>query len=244
MEHREMRYTPAMLARLTYSYAAYKLSERLVSEAGTYGDEYGRGAFLAEEAAKIASEAMTLLEAAVVADRLRGASWLAVADALEVSGDTAAERFATAERRFRDALLFPHRHPDNGGLGYTEAPYAVEEPEHIREQLDAWVVRHRRSSGADQDEPEPVTRGLASMERTWIAERIGQVLELLDAVIKRQLPGGVSYEDAELRQTQLKVELYDAMATQRPGSGEVLRQLARARQRLAELSECGSRDQR
>ena len=34
---------PAMLARLTYSWAAYELSERLVSEAGTYGDEYGRG---------------------------------------------------------------------------------------------------------------------------------------------------------------------------------------------------------
>ena len=80
-----MRYTPAMLARLTYSFAAYELSERLVSEAGTYGDEYGRGAFLAEEAATIVSEAMVLLEAAVVADRLRGASWLAVADALEAS---------------------------------------------------------------------------------------------------------------------------------------------------------------
>ena len=140
MESSEMRYTPAMLARLTYSYAAYELSERLVSEAGTYGDEYGRGAFLAEEAATIVSEAMALLEAAVVADRLRGASWLAVADALEVSAEAAQERFASAERRFRDALLFPHRYPENGGLGYTAAPYAVEEPDRVREQLDAWVV--------------------------------------------------------------------------------------------------------
>ncbi|MGP0036922.1 MAG: hypothetical protein ACLP4R_20480 [Solirubrobacteraceae bacterium] len=64
-----MRYAPAMLARLTYSWAAYELSDRLVGEAGTYGDEYGRGAFLAEEAATIVSEAMALLEAAVVADR-------------------------------------------------------------------------------------------------------------------------------------------------------------------------------
>jgi hypothetical protein len=106
MESSEMRYTPAMLARLTYSFAAHELSERLVSEAGTYGDEYGRGAFLAEEAATIVSEAMVLLEAAVVADRLRGVSWLAVADALEVSAEGAEERFASAERRFRDALLF------------------------------------------------------------------------------------------------------------------------------------------
>jgi hypothetical protein len=74
MESSEMRYTSAMLARLACSYAAYELSERLVSEVGTYGDEYGRGAFLAEAAAAIASEAMALLEAAVVADRLRGVS--------------------------------------------------------------------------------------------------------------------------------------------------------------------------
>ena len=52
----EMTYTPAMLARLAYSHAAYELSERLVSEAGTYADEYGRGAFLSEEAATIVSD--------------------------------------------------------------------------------------------------------------------------------------------------------------------------------------------
>ena len=235
-----MRYTPAMLGRLTYSWAAYELSERLVSEAGTHGDEYGRGAFLAEEAATIVSEAMALLEAAVVADRLRGVSWLAVADALEVSAEGAEERFASAERRFRDALLFPHRHPENGGLGYTAAPFAVEQPERVREQLDAWVVQHRRSNGPDRDEPAPVTRGLAAMARTWIAERIGQVLELSDALMKRELPDGVSYKDAQLRHAQMQVELYDAMATERSGSRELEQQVARARQRLAELSERGS----
>ena len=232
-----MRYTPAMLARLTYSFAAYELSDRLVSEAGTYGDDYGRGAFLSEGAATIVSEAMALLDAAVVADRLRGVSWLAVADALKVSAEGAEERFASAERRFRDALLFPYRHPENGGLGYAAAPYAVEGPGGVREQLDAWVVQHRRSSGPGRDEPEPVTRGLAAMAGTWIAERIGQVLELSDALIKRDLPDGVSYKSAELRQAQLKVELYEAIAVERPGSHQVEQQLTRARQRLAELSD-------
>ena len=176
---------------------------------------------------------MALLEAAVVADRLRGASWSAVAEALDVSAEAAQERFGSAERRFREALLFPHRYPENGGLGYTAAPYAVEEPDRVRERLDAWVVEHRRSSGPDRDESEPVTRGLAAMAGTWIAERIGQVLELSDALIKRELPDGVSYKDAELRQAQLKVELYEAMAAERPGSREVEQQLAGARKRLA-----------
>ena len=83
-----MRYTPAMLARLAYSDAAYELSDRLVPDVGTYADGYGRGAFLAEEARTIASQADALLEAAVVADRLRGASWHAVAEALDLSAQS------------------------------------------------------------------------------------------------------------------------------------------------------------
>jgi hypothetical protein len=178
---------------------------------------------------------VALLEAAVVADRLRGVSWFDVADALEVSAEGAEERFASAERRFRNALLFPYRHPENGGLGYAAAPYAVEEPGRVREQLDAWVVQHRRSSGPDRDEPEPVTRGLTAMAGTWIAERIRQVLELSDALIKCELPDGVNYMDAQLRHAQLKVELYEAMAAVRPESYKVQQQLTEARQRLAEL---------
>lgn len=238
-----MRYTPTMLGRLAYSHAAHELSERLVSEVGTYSDAYGRGAFLAESASTIVSEANALLEAAVVADRLRGASWDAVAEALDVSAEAAQERFAPAERRFHEAVLFPYRNPETGGPGYTAAPYAVEEPDWVRERLDAWVVQRRRGRGPDRDEPEPVTRGLAAMARTWIAERIGQVLELSDALIKRKLPDDVSYKEAELRHAQLKVELYEVMADERPGNREVAQHLTEARQRLGELGERASPDQ-
>ena len=123
------------------------------------------------------------------------------------------------------------------------APYAVEEPERVREQLDAWVVEHRRSSGPDRDEPEPVTRGLAAMARTWIAERIGQVLELTDALIKRELPDGVSYKDAQLRHAQMKVELYEAMAAERPGSRDVELQLDRGPAAPRRVTQRASRDQ-
>jgi hypothetical protein len=232
-----------MLGRLAYSHAAYELSERLVSEVGTYSDGHGRGAFLTEEAVTMVSEAKPLLEAAVVADRLRGADWAVVAEALGVSVGAAEERFGSAERVFREAVLFPHRYPETGGPGYTVAPYAVEEPDWVRERLDRWVVEHRRSSGPDRDEPAPVTRGLAAMARTWIAERIGQVLELSDALIKRELPDDVSYKEAELRHAQLKVELNEAMAAERPGSREVAQQLTEAQQRLGELGERASRDQ-
>ena len=194
-----------------------ELSGRLVSEAATHSDAYGRGAFLTEGALATFREAEGLLEAAVIADRLRGASWPAVGEALDGTAECARDRFAEREREFREALLFPHRYPETGCLGYTVAPCAVEEPDRVRERLDAWVVEHRRSSGPDRNEPLPVTRGIAAMSSTWIAERIGQVLELSDALITRDLPAGVSYEHAELRHAQLKVELYEAMLAQRPG---------------------------
>ena len=87
-----------------------------------------------------------------------------------------------------------------------------------------------------------MTRGLAAMAGTWIAERIGQVLELSDALIKRELPDGISYKDAELRHAQMKVELYEAMAAERPENRDVEQQLADARQRLAELRDRASPD--
>lgn len=54
------------------------------------------------------------------------------------------------------------------------------------------------------------------MAGTWIAERIGQVLDLSGALIRSALPEGVSQKDAQLRHAQLKVELYEAMAAERP----------------------------
>lgn len=181
------------------------------------------------------ADARAFLQAAVIADRLRGAPWASIAEALDSSPESARERFGQSEQDFRDALLFPYRYSENGSLGSTVAPYAVEEPDHVRERLDAWVVEHRRSNGPDRDEPQPVTRGLTAMSATWIVERMSQVLALTDALIKRALPAGVSYDQARRRHAELKVELYEAMVAQRPGVLDVEMQLMEARQHLAEL---------
>jgi hypothetical protein len=229
-------YTPAMLARLVHAHTAYEMSERLVSEVSTYADSFGRGAFLTEQSASVLTGARLLLEEAVIADRLRGASWSDVAEALGTSEDEARDEFSVWEREFRDALLFPCRHGENGRPGRTVAPYAAEEPDRMRLQLDAWVVERRRSSGPDRDEPEPVTRGLVAMSATWIVERMSQVLALTDALIKRSLPTGVSYEQARRRHAEMKVELYEAMVAQRPGHRDVELQLIEAREQLSELT--------
>ena len=236
MEPRAIDYTPAMLARLLHAHTAYEMSERLVSEVSTFADSFGRGAFLTDQSASVLTGAPLLLEEAVIADRLRGASWSDVADALDTSEDKARNEFSVPEQEFRDALLFPYRQGKNGRPIHTVAPYAAEEPDRLRLQLDAWVVERRRSSGPNRDEPEPVTRGLVAMSATWIVERMSQVLALTDALINRSFPAGVSYEQVRVRHAELKVELYEAMVAQRPGHRDVELQLIEARKQLSELT--------
>jgi hypothetical protein len=232
-----MDYTSAQLARLAHADAVYELSEHLISHASAYADSYGRGAFLTEEAAQVVTEALKLLIAAVVADRLRGASWSDVGDALDITKQSAHERFAHAERQFREALLFPQRYPEHGGLGDTVAPYAALEPDRVRDRLDAWVVERRHSSGPNRDEPLPVTRGLEAMRNTWTIDRTGQVLELTDALTHSKLPDGITREHAERRLAELKVALYERMIDQRPEDTDVALQLMQARERLRDLTQ-------
>ncbi len=106
----------------------------------------------------------------------------------------------------------------------------------MRERLDAWAVEHRRGSGPERDEPQPVTRGLTAMSATWIVEQMSQVLALTDALIKRTLPTGVSYAQARRRHAEMKVDLYEAMVAQRPGHRDVELQLIEAREQLSELT--------
>jgi hypothetical protein len=229
-----MDYTHGMLARLAHADAACELSERLGAQADPSSDSYGQGAFLTEEAQSIYSEARSLLAAAVVADRVRGASWADVGEALGITRQSAHERFEEAEREFREALLFPHRYPEEGGLGYTVAPYA-EEPDRVRERLDRWVVERRRSTDPSRDKLAPVTQGLGAMRDSWTIDRMGEVLQLSQALIDRKLPTGVSYERARRRQAELKVELYERMAADHSEDSDVALQLMRAREDLTLL---------
>jgi hypothetical protein len=233
-----MDYTPRMLARLAHAEAAHELSERLVEVASTHADSWGRGAFLTEEAWQVLSEANDLLAAAVVTDRLRGASWSEVGEALGgMTKQSAHTRFAEAEREFREALLFPHRHPEPPpALGNTVAPYAVLEPDRVRERLDEWVVEHRRSSGPSRDEPEPVTRGLAELAHTRTLDLMGQVLELSGMLIHDKLPAGVSREEARRRHAELKVDVYERMVAERPDDKDVGLQLMQAREEFEALN--------
>jgi hypothetical protein len=182
----------------------------------------------------------------VVTDRLRGASWSEVGEALGgMTKQSAHTRFAAAEREFREALLFPHRHPEPPpALGYTVAPYAVLEPDTVRQRLDEWVGEHRRSNGPNRDEPEPVTRGLAELAHTRTLDLMGQVLELSEMLIHDKVPAGVSREDAKRRHAELKVDVYERMVAERPEDTKVAVQLMQAREDLQALNGTASAEER
>lgn len=227
-----MEYTRSSLARLTYSDAARELAERLATTADPTSDRYGRGAFLTEEANEILTAARDLLAAAVVADRQRGSSWAEVGEALDVTRQSAQERFVQAERDFRDAVLFPHRYPEHGGLGYTVAPYALEEPDHVRERLDQWVTAARPRQPKD-----PVTAGLSGRSAHAASERINDVLILERMMLDGTLPEGVSTAHARRRHAELTVDALQRVVRERPDDRAAVAALADARDALTALIE-------
>ncbi|MFD9903390.1 hypothetical protein [Streptomyces sp. NPDC059063] len=106
-------YTDAARARVVLAHEACALAElaRAAVPIGAHelnpdGTLRSPGAALAD-AAGIVAAAHHLLEAAVVVERLGGASWQLVGDTLGVAERTARDRYAQAEARFRENLLAP-----------------------------------------------------------------------------------------------------------------------------------------
>ncbi|MBY8341107.1 hypothetical protein LXH13_36925 [Streptomyces spinosirectus] len=159
-------FSDAARARLAMAYEACELSdlaraavpigERELRRDGTPGTPGAPGAALAR-AAQVLLAARRLLDAAVVFERTRGATWDAVGSATGTSAHTARKRFAQAETRFRQALHSPE---SPGAMGVTDpatVPGATTAPDHltwwrshlIRHPLEAaldlddWVLRHK-----------------------------------------------------------------------------------------------------
>jgi hypothetical protein len=222
-------HTRGSLARLAYGDGARELSEQLVSTAATTSDSWGQGAFLTEEASAIFIAARELLAAAVVADRERGCSWSDVGEGLQVTRQSAQERFVAAERDFREVVLFPGRTSADGGSGRCVAPDAVENPEQVGRRLDQWVRAARSARGSDQDDHAPVTAGLARDEAHGSVSRMSDVLALKRMLNGGELPAGVSRAIAERRHAELNVDLWERVCAERPDDEQACAELATAR---------------
>lgn len=155
-------YTDAARARLVLAYEACELSdlarafvpirEHELNPDGTIPTPGG----LLADAAQVVAAAQRFFEAAAVFERVGGADWQVIGDALAVSARTVHVRFATAEAAFRE-LLPPERGSVEGGAGRLRA-YMAREPWEVAGDLDDWVLRH--DDGDSDLGTTPVSGGL------------------------------------------------------------------------------------
>ncbi|RSN05958.1 hypothetical protein DMC63_37745 [Streptomyces sp. WAC 05977] len=133
------------------------------------------------EANRLPGMARRVLEAAVVYARLGKVTWEEVGGALDVTRQSAQERFDEVVDEFREALLSPE-YPDYTGkfgqLRWRLHP-AAREPEATAQDLDEWVRRHRDPDDVvDEPEVAPVSGGLTRMdpyaEQRWHSARAHQ----------------------------------------------------------------------
>jgi hypothetical protein len=161
-------YTDASLARLALAHEASELADSARAFVPIHPSELrstgggGTGGSMIEDAARLRAQADQVLTLAVVYERLTGTSWEQIGEALGVTRQSAHQRYADAERRFREALAEPEATGDSGEP-YVRLDAAAYEPDEWAGRLDAWVIRHREPWDAGQG-PAPVSGGLARMD--------------------------------------------------------------------------------
>jgi hypothetical protein len=145
------RYSHAAQARLALSTAARGASDQARGLVSADDRDSGAGEIV-ERAAQLVDDARVVLERAVVYERERGASWQTIGAAIGISRQTAHERFAEVERRWKDALRGPDGEAQPGGRRAARLPAGAENPERWGEQLDRWVIQHRDPGDLDTGE--------------------------------------------------------------------------------------------
>jgi hypothetical protein len=144
-------YSRKAQARVALSVAARQVSD--YARSLVLADDRGSGpGETVERAAQLVDQARAVLERAVVCEREQGASWQVVGAALGISRQTAHERFAEVERRWKDALRRPYAEAGPGDVRALRLPEGAEDPERWGRRLDAWVIRHRERTDVDTGE--------------------------------------------------------------------------------------------
>jgi hypothetical protein len=130
-------------ARLVMAFEACELSD-LARELVPVDEDEPRTDALAD-AARVLAAAHRFVIATVVHERVAGAGWSAIGDALGLPAAAAQERYAAAEARFRARLRSAADEPEPAGppgeLSWWRA-HIVREPREAALDLDDWVLRH------------------------------------------------------------------------------------------------------
>ncbi len=156
------------------------------------------------------------LRLAVAAERTAGTSWQEIGERLDVTRQSAHERFAAAVEEIADGVLFPDREPDQGGLGWWACPDGLDDPGRTVTELDAWARRHREPTDVDRGE-HPVSGGLGRRPDLEAIEAIGVVSALAKRLVDESLPEGVSERRARRILLERKLKAFDLIARRETG---------------------------
>lgn len=198
------------------------------------GSSTSLGSWVAEAAATAAA-AQRVLDAAVVYERLAGATWSSIAAQLEVARQTAQERFEPTVAKFRETLHLPENpdYTDEFGQLRWRLHSAARDPEDAARLLDEWLREHHAPDAAVELGEDPVSGGLARMdadtELAWISEHSHQLWTAAEAAGTTVPPA------VRLALAQRRVELLEHLAADRPRSRTTRQMLEHARRTLAEL---------
>ncbi|MTD47643.1 hypothetical protein GKE82_26375 [Conexibacter sp. W3-3-2] len=222
-------------ARLAVAAAAQDLSDRARSLVTVHPDDTRELVELAHQLVQQAEEIQLL---AVTAAREAGVSWQDVGQQLgDVTKQSAHARFASGVEEVRERIIFPGREGSAGSPGWWACPDGLEDPKRTLRRLDAWSARHRERTDPKRDEA-PVSAGIHAINDTHPGiSGIALVTDLAKRLVDRQLPDGVTEEDARVLLAQAKVRTYDRIAATTSGlRADEARTLAQhARNELAHL---------
>lgn len=223
-------------ARLAVAAAAQDLSDRARTLVSVHPDD---GRELVELAHQLVQQAEEVQLLAVTAAREAGVSWQEVGQQLgDVTKQSAHARFNAGVDETRERIIFPGRDGPAGSPGWWACPDGLEDPKRTLRRLDAWSERHREPTDPNGDEA-PVSAGIHAINDTHPGiSGIALVTDLAKRLADRQLPDGVTHEDARVLLLQAKARTYEQIANTTTGlRAEEAQALARvARDELAQLS--------
>lgn len=210
------------LAQLWAGWTAHELAGAAAAVAGTAAGlpQYRPSGVLAERAATLEDLQREATVAAVVAERVDGASWDRIGDAFLITRQAAQKRFGKWEEPFRTAVALPaaaRRH-------VATASEVLRDPDRYAQLLADAVP------AADSDHH---TDALMIDPDRFVTCEIANVARLASMIANRQLPTGVDELDARLELQDRKIGLYEAKLTLQPDRsgdhGDTLEALNEAR---------------
>lgn len=178
-------------------------------------------------AAPLVAAARRLLELAVTFERVNGASWEQIGVELSISRQAAQERYAQAERDFRERFLRAWLQPERA----DEVLISTDRLRSVAARLETYV-----GSRQEVDDDSSATVRLSPMGIRERSALIARARSMLTALAADPQVGEGDRRDLERGLRLREVELYEDLAARDPANAELREALAGARARLAELT--------